>query len=101
RSGGKVEVHGPGGYFQGLVPAAQREQRLGLVDREHAARGAGEQLRVRAHGGEAGRLGGTFVLPGALKQVGLVDRRVQQDVVGASALGHGAGLRDQVEGTAV
>ena len=101
RPGGEVEVHGPAGYLQGLVPAAQREQRLGLVDREHAARGAGEQLRVRAHGGAAGRLGGTFVLPGPLEQVGLVDRRVQQHVVGASALGHGAGLRDQVEGTAV
>ena len=101
RPGGEVEIHGTGDYFQCLVPAAKRGQRLGLVDREQAAGGAGEQLRVRAHGGPAGRLGGTFVFPGPLEQVRLVDRRVQQDVVGASALGHGPSLRDQVEGTAV
>ena len=66
-----------------------------------AARGAGQQLGVRTHRGAAGRLGCPFVLPGPLEQVGLVDRRVQQHFFGAAALGHGAGLGDQVEGTAV
>jgi len=41
------------------------------------------------------------VLTRALEQVGLVDRRREQYVVGSPAFGRGAGLRDQLEGTAV
>lgn len=40
------------------------------------------------------------MLARALEQVGFVDGRLQQDFVGSALLAHGAGLRDQLEGSA-
>ena len=91
------KIQGPFGDLQRLVPAAEVQQRLGHVDREERAAGAGEPVPLGVGYALHRDLGGPLVLAHAAQQMRFVDHQLDDRLVRADLLRDLAGLGDQPE----